>query len=133
MVGAKIFDILANESFARFAQNFEYDELLSVIPLDDNTDNGYSHTAILAKAMKSDIFLPLYGSMRAKNKVKYAGQTLEFRQNNPRNFVFKGSKYPVILLDDIITTGTTLLEAKKAVINAGVEVLFALTLADARE
>jgi competence protein ComFC len=133
MVGAKIFEILARESFGAFAKNFEYDEKLTVLPIDDHTDNGYSHTAILANALKSDILKPKYGSLHAKNKIKYAGQTLEFRQNNPRGFEYSGKKISVVLVDDIITTGTTLLEAKDAVERAGGEVLFALTLADARE
>ena len=133
MVGAKIFELLASESFSLFASNFEYDEPISAVPVDDNTDSGYSHTAILAKALSSKLIHPAYGILRATNKIKYAGQSLEYRQSNPRNFVFKSSKYPVVLVDDIITTGTTLLEAKSVIERGGGEVVFALTLSDARE
>lgn len=133
MVGAKIFEIIARESFGEFASNFEYDESLLALPIDDHTDNGYSHTAILAHALSSKYIKPIYKSLRAKNQIKYAGQTLEFRQSNPRGFVYSGKPSSVILIDDIITTGTTLLEAKDAAESSGGEVLFALTLADARE
>ena len=132
-VGAKIFDILAQESFRHFAKTFEYEEHLNVIPIDDNTNSGYSHTAILAHNLKSKLLTPIYASLKAKNSIKYAGQSLEFRQNNKREFEFKGSTLPIILVDDIVTTGTTLLEARDAALKKGVETLFALTLADAQE
>jgi competence protein ComFC len=38
-----------------------------------------------------------------------------------------------ILVDDIITTGITLQEAQKVLMQHGVNVLFALTLADVEE
>jgi competence protein ComFC len=38
----------------------------------------------------------------------------------------------VILIDDIVTTGTTILEAKKCLEENNCEVLFALTLTDAK-
>ncbi len=132
--GSLILKQLADISFAGFAKEFSYDGKISVIAIDDKTVHGYSHTAILAKAMKSEIFEPQWGIMRAKNDVVYAGQSLEFRKNNPRNFDFKGAKHKeIVLVDDIVTTGTTLLEARACVEAAGYEALFALTLADAKE
>ncbi|MDD3467579.1 MAG: ComF family protein, partial [Campylobacterales bacterium] len=96
--------------------------------------HGYSHTAILANAMKNSVFEPQWGAMRAKNDVMYAGQSLEFRKNNPREFDFKGAKHKeIVLVDDIVTTGATLLEARACSKSAGYEVLFAVTLSDARE
>jgi competence protein ComFC len=38
----------------------------------------------------------------------------------------------VILVDELVTTGLTILEAKECLENHGCEVLFALTLSDAR-
>jgi len=134
LAGSFILRQLANNSFKKFAQNFEYDCKISAIPIDDNTKSGYSHSAVLANAIKSNIFTPEYKSMRAKNGVVYAGQTLEFRRNNPRDFDFKGAEHKdIVLVDDIVTTGTTLLEAKACAEKAGYDVLFAVTLADAKE
>ncbi len=134
MVGSFILKRLASVSFKKFAKNFEYDGKISLIPIDDKTTHGYSHTAMLANAMCGGVFEPQWGAMRAKNDVVYAGQSLEFRKNNPRDFIFKGAKHKdIVLVDDIVTTGTTLLEAKNCAEKDGFEVLFAITLADARE
>jgi competence protein ComFC len=132
-VGAKILELLAQESFTKFAENFEFVEPLSVAPIDDHAKSGYSHTAILANALSSKLLKPAYGSLRATNHVSYAGQSLEFRRQNPRNFIFKPTPYDVVLVDDIITTGETIKEAINAIQAGGKETLFALTLADARE
>jgi competence protein ComFC len=53
---------------------------------------------------------------------------------NPREFYYTGEQgIEAILIDDIITTGVTLQEAQQELERHGVEVLFAVTLADARE
>jgi competence protein ComFC len=66
--------------------------------------------------------------------MSYSGQSLEFRLSNPRKFTYTGKKnIDAILVDDIITTGTTLQEAMIVLKKNGVRVQFALTLADARE
>jgi competence protein ComFC len=66
--------------------------------------------------------------------VNYSGKSLQFRLEHPRDFVYKGkSNIDVILVDDIITTGITLQEAQKVLMTHGVNVLFALTLADVEE
>lgn len=133
LVGSGIFKILANESFSKFAYNFQYDSVSTVLPIDDHTDNGYSHTAILARALSSKFLDVKFGALRAKNRIKYAGQTLEFRRSNPREFDYRLNFEQVVLVDDIITTGTTILEASEAIKSGGGEVLMALTLADASE
>lgn len=133
--GSFIFTQLAENSFKHFAKNFEFNDNISVIAIDDNTKSGYSHTAILANAINNKIFKAEWMALRAKNSVIYAGQSLEFRKNNPRNFEFNGAKYKsLVLIDDIITTGSTLLEAKDVVEKSGeYEAVFAITLADAKE
>jgi competence protein ComFC len=58
---------------------------------------------------------------------------LEFRQKNKRNFYYSGkNNIKVILVDDLITTGETILQAKKVLEKNNCEILFALTLSDAR-
>jgi competence protein ComFC len=84
--------------------------------------------------MKTNYSIPQHSSLQAKNRVNYSGKSLQFRLENPRDFIYRGkSNIDVILVDDIITTGITLQEAQKVLIEHGVNVLFALTLADVEE
>ena len=131
--GDRIYTILASLSFSKFAFNFEFDELIDAVAIDDHTRHDFSHTAILAKHLKSQYITPKTNLLKANNQVKYAGKNLLFRQQNPRNFLYRGEKNRnIILVDDLITTGTTILEAKKCLEKDGCKVLFALTLSDAR-
>ncbi|EAL2030738.1 ComF family protein, partial [Campylobacter jejuni] len=60
-------------------------------------------------------------------------KSLEFRQKHKRNYkLLKTIHEPVILVDDIVTTGSSLLEAKKVLEENKISVLFALVLADAK-
>lgn len=115
-----------------FAEGLEAPVYL--LPVDDLPQGGYSHTAAMVHAAAVEKIRPLYGVLRAQNRVRYAGQSLRFRLENPRDFHYTGPRgIDVILLDDIITTGSTLSEAKQVLAASGVNVLFALTIADARE
>ncbi|WP_419770438.1 MAG: ComF family protein [Candidatus Marinarcus sp.] len=127
--GDRVFNILAKLSFAKFAQSFDYPHLVLALPIDDHTRHDFSQTAILAKHLKTENITPVYNTLKASNVVKYAGKDLEFRQKNPRKFIYTGSTHQTaILVDDLMTTGTTILEAKKVLKKANIEVLFALTL-----
>ena len=132
--GDRIINILAKLSFKKFSKNFDINELIYVIPIDDTIkDDTFSHTAILAHHMKIKNIKILYNTLKAKNKIKYAGKSLEYRKKYKRNFKYSGMKnIKVILVDDIITTGLTILEAKEILVKNNCEVLFALTLSDAK-
>lgn len=131
--GDRVFNILAGLAFKKFADNFEMDEKITAIPIDDHTRHEFSQTAILAKHLRSKYFKVKYNSLKAENKVKYAGRDLEFRRKNPRSFKYIGEKnLKVVLVDDLVTTGSTILEAKAVLETIGCEVLFALTLSDAK-
>ncbi len=133
-IGYFIYNILAKESFKKFANNFTWANKIYSFACDDNVKNAYSHTAILNKQLKSNYITPVYSVLRAKNRVNYSGKSLQYRQTNPRNFYYTyKSNIDAIIIDDIITTGTTIKEAKKTLEKNRVNVLFALTLADARE
>lgn len=131
--GDRIYNILASLSFSTFAQNFEFTEMVDAVAIDDHTRHDFSHTAILTKHLKSKYISPKINLLRATNNIKYAGKSLKFRKDNPRNFVYIGQKTKnIILVDDIVTTGTTIIEAKKVLEKSGCKVFFALTLSDAR-
>lgn len=131
--GSKLYNLLAKNSFSHFSKNFDFPSLVYAIAIDDKLSLNYSHTAILAHQLKSKSIKPIYKSLRAKNSLSYSKQTLDFRLNNPRNFNYTfRENINVILVDDIVTTGTTLSEAYNLLKSKNINVLFALTLADAR-
>ena len=130
-LGFYIYSILAKKSFTKFADEFNFPHAVSSIAIDDKVDSGYSHTAILNKALRSKNIKPLQNKLRAKNSISYSGKSKEFRLLNPRNFSlnsFKGED--IILVDDIITTGSTLTQAIERMREKEKNVLFCLTLAD---
>lgn len=127
--GDRVYKILAELSFKKFAQTFTYAKTIQAIPIDDHTLHDFSQTALLTKYLKSKFITPKYNQLKATNRVKYAGKNLKFREQNPRKFVYHGLPHQeVILVDDLITTGTTLLEARKTLLKSKVTPLFALTL-----
>lgn len=131
-LGYYIYSILAKNSLEKFAYEFYYPETIISIAIDDYVSDGYSHTAILNKALKSRCITPLYNKLRAKNKISYSGKSREFRELNPRTFeVKKFDAENVILVDDIITTNLTLTQAVEAMQKKNKKVIFCLTLADA--
>lgn len=130
--GDRVFNILAKLSFKKFANNFNLDENIYALPLDDHTRHDFSHTAVLSRHLNSKNITSVYNCIKASNIVKYAGRDLEFRQKNKRDFKTNIKNKKLILVDDIITTGTTLNEAYEVCKKANNEVLFTLTLADAK-
>lgn len=134
--GYRIYKSLAGMTMKPFIKEFieSDDRDVYIVGVDEYVKSGYSHVALLTRAMKTKHSIPLHASLMARNRVNYSGKDLQFRLNNPRDFVYKGeSNIDVILVDDIITTGITLQEAQKVLIDSGVNVLFALTLADVEE
>jgi len=132
-LGYYIYSILASNSFSKFANEFTYIDAITSIAIDDSVKSGYSHTAVLNKALESKYIRPKYNKLRAKNDISYSGKSKDFRLLNPRNFIFKDeTSNEVILVDDIITTGSTLTQATQTIQNSQKKVLFCLTLADAR-
>jgi len=130
--GFKLYKALAKISFKPFIENFmqKNRDKIYVLGVDENVKSAYSHVALLTHTMKHKNVKILHSKLMAKNSVKYAGKSLQFRLENPRKFEYSGLKnIEVILVDDIITTGITLNEAKQLLEKNEIKVLFALTLA----
>ncbi len=131
--GAYVYKKLAQYAYEPFLSKLEnerFDGEFCLVPVDDKPKGGYSHTAVLVKALK---YQKHFNILRSQNSVSYSGKSLAYRKKNPRNFkVTKKSIENVILVDDLITTGSTLQEAKKSLEKCNINVLFALTLADAK-
>ena len=134
--GYRIYKALAKMTVKPFIDEFlESDErIVYIVGVDEYVKSGYAHVALLTREMQRKNAISQYASLMAQNRVNYSGKDLQFRLNNPRNFSYSGkSNIDVILVDDIITTGITLQEAQKVLMQHGVNVLFALTLADVDE
>jgi competence protein ComFC len=134
--GYRIYKALAKMTMKPFIEEFieSDDRVVYIVGVDEVVKSGYAHVALLTRAMKTKTSIPLHSVLMAQNRVNYSGKDLQFRLANPRNFKYTGEKnIDVILVDDIITTGITLQEAQKVLMQNGVNVLFALTLADVEE
>ncbi len=135
-VGYRLYRYFARRQIAPFLEAFAegIDERVWLIGIDEFPASGYAHTAVLTRYGKVGKMPNLPAALVAKNRVNYAGKTLRYRLEHPRDFRYRGpSGIRAVLIDDIVTTGSTLREAHTVLRDSGVEVLFALTLADARE
>ena len=133
-LGHYIYTILAKNSFSPFSKSFKFENRVCSLSIDDHVKSGYSHTAVLNKQLKSEVITPRYAKLRATSTTSYSGKDYQFRLLHPRGFKMKAFKEEdVILVDDIITTGLTLTQAIQSVEAEGKNVLFCLTLADARK
>ncbi len=134
--GYRLYRYFSKQFVKPFLDDFSshIDETVTLIGVDERSGGGYSHTALLSHYAHSPKIAVQHSTLLAQNPVKYAGRSLQFRLENPRDFHYTGETgIEAILIDDIITTGVTLQEAQQELERHGVEVLFALTLADARE
>ena len=134
--GHRIYKALANMTMKPFMKEFmeNNDGDVYVVGVDEHVKSGYAHVSLLTQAMKMKSSIPQHAALMATNRVNYSGKSLQFRLSNPREFVYTGTEdVHAILVDDIITTGITLQEAQKVLMQHGVNVLFALTLADVEE
>lgn len=133
-IGYYIYSILAKNSLKKFASEFKFENKIVSIAIDDNIKSGYSHTAILNKALDSKYIKPQFNKLKAKNRVSYSGKSREFRFLNPRDFELNSLKnQDLILVDDIITTGLTFTQAIEIAEKNSNTVLFCIALADASQ
>jgi competence protein ComFC len=130
--GSRVLRHLARSSLRPFFRDLALDIQAALIAIDDRPGEHFSHTAVLARHARCR-HLPYHpGRLHAKNRVQYAGRDLAFRRAHPRNFSFRPFKEPAaILIDDVITTGSTLKEAASVLQKHQKSALFATVLADA--
>lgn len=133
LVGSRIYAFLAKKAARYFANSVKGDfNGVWGIGIDDKVGRFYSHSGVIVRAFRKS-FKPHFGALRATNDIHYAGKSLTYRQTHPKGFVYSGKRdILAVLLDDIVTTGTSIKEAREVLENNGVSVLFALTLSDAR-
>ncbi|MBO4347856.1 MAG: ComF family protein [Lachnospiraceae bacterium] len=129
--GAQIARYLGDE-----IRNFEADALIPV-PLHRSKmlKRGYNQSEVLAKHLSNRLGIPLINDVliRCKKTKEQKKLTNLQREKNLRgafHIAQKGVKlYTVILVDDVYTTGSTLDEASKVLLEAGVGRVYFVTIA----
>ena len=120
------------------------DQLASLVPATDDllvtwaptsprrrVGRGYDHAELLARAVARRIGRPARPLLRRLPGPPQAGRSSAARRENPR-FVPRGPcPHPVLLLDDVTTTGATLSAAAAALREAGAPAVHGLVVARA--
>ncbi|MGX2982209.1 phosphoribosyltransferase [Helicobacter sp. 23-1045] len=132
LIGSRIYKFLAKKAWAYFSgTNADFGGVYG-IGIDDRVSSFYSHSGVIVKEFAKS-FTPLFGALKAKGDIHYAGKSLKYRQNHKKDFVYSGKRdISAVLIDDIITSGASIDEARECLESNGVRVLFALVLSDAR-
>ncbi len=92
-LGHRVYRYFAENHLRKFLKLFgeNLGEQIYSIAVDDKVNSaGFSHTATLSHYSKSKYVKPLYRSLLATSRVSYAKMSKEFRENNPREFVYQG-------------------------------------------
>lgn len=132
LIGSRIYKFLSQKAHNYFkAINSDFSGVYSV-GIDDRVQSYYSHSGVILKAFAKS-FTPLFGTLQARNDIHYAGRSLQYRQSHKKGFVYSGkSGIDAVIIDDVITSGASIDEARRVLSESGVNVLFALVLSDAR-
>lgn len=132
LIGSRIYKFLAKKAQGYFQSTKGDFRGVRGIGVDDKVSSYYSHSGIIVREFAKN-FTPLFGALRAQNHIHYAGKSLKYRQNHKKGFVYSGPHdISAVLIDDIITSGASIDEARECLERSGVKVLFALVLSDAR-
>ena len=130
LIGSRIYKSLSLKA-ASYMPKLDSNDIYG-IGIDDRALEYYSHSGIIVKCF-SNLIKPLYGTLRATSNISYAGKSLEFRRENKKHFKYSGrNNINAILFDDVVTTQTSINEAREVLLRNNVNVLFALVLSDAR-
>ncbi|MDP2638108.1 MAG: ComF family protein [Candidatus Levybacteria bacterium] len=130
--------IIQNEEFVRTIQQFNNKAIVLVpIPLHASRlrQRGYNHAEILAEILGKKLNLKVTDVLkRVKQTKTQFGLSLKQRKENISGAFMLNTKYlidnaNVFLVDDILTTGSTLLEAAKILKKSGVKRVWGLTFA----
>ncbi len=129
--------LIQNEEFYNICQNFQPEPIIAPIPLYSSKlrTRGYNQAEILAKGFAKRMnFKVLNCLKRTKNTRSQVGLLRKDRKENIsgafsiiHNLEFIVQN--VFLVDDVFTTGSTLVEAARMLKKAGVKGVWGLTLA----
>lgn len=115
----------------------EFDYIVSV-PLHPSKmrKRGYNQSELLGRHISANLSIPYVDALkRTKKTLKQSEQSKEERRRNLKD-AFTVKKYPeiiinrsVLLIDDIYTTGATVEECSKTLVNFGVSKVYVITIA----
>lgn len=108
------------------------------VPLHDKRlkDREFNQAALISKALSNELKIPFFSDalIKIKETPPQTGLKREERLKNLKK-AFSASEIvkglDIILLDDVITTGTTVIECSNALIKAGVKNVYVIALARA--
>lgn len=139
VIGSRIFKRLGIYGVYKFLTHYPNLKELNkkeivVFSIRNHNIGAYSHSAILAQCFKKYGFKVFHNSLIIGNNSRFSHLKREERQKIGRNFSFNFKKNysGIIIVDDIVTTGQTLLEASVMIGKNGYTPLFAWTLCDSR-
>lgn len=101
-------------------------------------ERGFNQSLLMAKVLSKKLQVPLFMDILCKKKetLPQIGLSKKERSTNLKNaFEVKGDikGLRLLLIDDVMTTGATVTECSKALMNAGAQEVIVLTLARAGE
>lgn len=129
--------IIQNEIFNKYSKN----AVLLSVPLHSSKfrKRGYNQAEILAKGLSDRLGIPVLNALeRVKNTKNQFNLDRKERIDNIRGAFALNSKFlihnslkdvSIFLIDDILTSGSTLLEAASVLKRKGAKAVFGLTLA----
>lgn len=130
--------LIQNELFMKTIQQSSNKTIYLVpIPLHAkrSRERGYNHAKLLAEGLSKNLKLKLAEVLqRTKNTKSQFGLNLKDRKENLSNAFILNAQYEILntnvfLVDDILTTGSTLLEAARILKRHGAKKVWGLTLA----
>jgi len=140
----EIFGYWLGEKWLNSALSKQYQKLIVVpIPLHQEKlkSRGFNQSEIMAKSFcdLTKFTLKANGLKRVKNTAALFGLNVEERQKEIKDSLILGKDFekklptqPILLLDDIYTTGTTVKEAKKALEKHHLKVIGVIALTSSK-
>ena len=92
-------------------------------------ERGHDHAEILARFVARELHVPCRGVLRRQTDQPQTGRTRQQRLIGPRFVSRPINKQCVVVIDDVVTTGTTLRRASQALYEGGAELVICAAVA----
>jgi ComF family protein len=126
---------LARSLAERWGARLRYGDVLVAVPTTRRRrlTRGFDQAGFLARAISERTGRPVVPALRRTSEAVQQGLSRTHRLRAERRFAYAGGSYEeprtVVLLDDVVTTGSTLAECVAALRQGGLDVRGALVLA----